>query len=69
MARVWYANEKQQVQYACALPLLSFSSDTNHLTKLGTLSDYDINNIKIKHKPKNKKLKLIIARLHLYQEI
>ncbi|WP_245677319.1 DNA replication terminus site-binding protein [Candidatus Arsenophonus triatominarum] len=52
--RVWYANEKQQVQYACPLPLLSFSSDTNHLTKLGTLSDYEINNIKIKHKPKIK---------------
>lgn len=69
IARVWYANEKQQVQYACPLPLLSFSSDTNHLTKLGTLTDYDINNIKIKYKPKNKKLKLIIARLHLYQEI
>ncbi|WGL94255.1 DNA replication terminus site-binding protein [Arsenophonus nasoniae] len=69
IARVWYANEKRQVQYACPLPLLSFSCDTKHLTKLGTLSDYDINNIKIKHKPKNKKLKLIIARLHLYQEI
>ncbi|HGJ5877443.1 MAG TPA: hypothetical protein ACHBX0_15035 [Arsenophonus sp.] len=34
------------------MPFLSFSTDKKHLTKLGTLSDY---NIKIKHRPKNKK--------------
>lgn len=70
IARVWYSEQQKQVQYACPLPLLAFYIDKASDFKpiIGELADYDVNNIQIRHRPKAKKLQLLIPRLHLYLE-
>ncbi len=70
IARVWYSELQKQVQYACPLPLLAFYIDKESDFKpvIGELPDYDANNIQIRHRPKAKKLELIIPRMHLYLE-
>lgn len=71
IARVWYSELQKQVQYACPLPLLAFYLDKESDFKpiIGELPDYDADNIQIRHRPKAKKLQLIIPRMHLYLEI
>ncbi|UDN37814.1 DNA replication terminus site-binding protein [Proteus sp. NMG38-2] len=71
IARVWYSELQKQVQYACPLPLLAFYIDKESDFKpiIGELPDYDADNIQIRHRPKAKKLQLIIPRMHLYLEI
>lgn len=70
IARVWYSERQKQVQYACPLPLFAFYIDKESDFKpvIGELPDYDANNIQIRHRPKAKKLQLIIPRMHLYLE-
>lgn len=70
IARVWYSELQKQVQYACPLPLLAFYIDKESDFKpvIGELPDYDADNIQIRHRPKAKKLELIIPRMHLYLE-
>lgn len=70
IARVWYSELQKQVQYACPLPLLAFYIDkeSNFKPVIGELPDYDVDNIQIRHRPKAKKLQLIIPRMHLYIE-
>ncbi|WP_337233981.1 DNA replication terminus site-binding protein [Proteus terrae] len=70
IARVWYSELQKQVQYACPLPLLAFYIDkeSNFKPVIGELPDYDADNIQIRHRPKAKKLQLIIPRMHLYIE-
>lgn len=70
IARVWYSELQKQVQYACPLPLLAFYIDKESDFKpvIGELPDYDADNIQIRHRPKAKKLQLIIPRMHLYLE-
>ncbi|WP_109420281.1 DNA replication terminus site-binding protein [Proteus terrae] len=70
IARVWYSELQKQVQYACPLPLLAFYIDkeSNFKPVIGELPDYDAENIQIRHRPKAKKLQLIIPRMHLYIE-
>lgn len=70
IARVWYSELQKQVQYACPLPLLTFYIDKESDFKpvIGELPDYDADNIQIRHRPKAKKLQLIIPRMHLYIE-
>ncbi len=70
IARVWYSEHQKQVQYACPLPLLAFYIDKESDFKpvIGELPDYDADNIQIRHRPKAKKLQLIIPRMHLYLE-
>nr|WP_202608159.1 MULTISPECIES: DNA replication terminus site-binding protein [unclassified Proteus (in: enterobacteria)] len=70
IARVWYSELQKQVQYACPLPLLAFYIDKENDFKpiIGELPDYDADNIQIRHRPKAKKLQLIIPRMHLYLE-
>lgn len=71
IARVWYSELQKQVQYACPLPLLAFYIDKESDFKpiIGELPDYDADNIQIRHRPKAKKLQLIIPRMHLYLEV
>ena len=71
IARVWYSELQKQVQYACPLPLLAFYIDKEIDFKpiIGELPDYDADNIQIRHRPKAKKLQLIIPRMHLYLEV
>lgn len=70
IARVWYSELQKQVQYACPLPLLAFYIDKESDFKpvIGELPDYDADNIQIRHRPKAKKLQLVIPRMHLYLE-
>ena len=70
IARVWYSEIQKQVQYACPLPLFVFYIDKENDFKpvIGELPDYNADNIQIRHRPKAKKLELVIPRMHLYLE-
>lgn len=69
IARVWYSEAQKQVQYACASPLIVFCDENEEKPVTGVLPDYDAENIKIRHRPKAKKLIPVIPRLHLYMEV
>ncbi|WP_086110432.1 DNA replication terminus site-binding protein [Xenorhabdus vietnamensis] len=70
ITRVWYSEIQKQVQYACPIPVIVFCTEDKKIEpKLGTLSNYNANAIKHRHKPKAKPLELVIPRLHLYREI
>ncbi|MDR0218737.1 MAG: DNA replication terminus site-binding protein [Enterobacteriaceae bacterium] len=70
IARVWYSELQKQVQYACPLPIIAFyTEDSGIQPKMGSLSDYNANTIKYRHKPKAQPLELVIPRLHLYREV
>ncbi|HCU15090.1 DNA replication terminus site-binding protein [Hafnia paralvei ATCC 29927] len=71
IARVWYQEEQKQVQHPCSMPLISLTDEFSEtpVPLLGDLSDYDADNIQVKHRPRAKKLELLIPRLHLYREL
>lgn len=69
IARVWYQEEQKQVQHPCSMPLISLTDEFSEtpVPLLGDLGDYDADNIQVKHRPRAKKLELLIPRLHLYR--
>ena len=69
IARVWYSEAQKQVQYACASPLIVFCDENEEKPVTGVLPDYDAENIKIRHRPKAKKLIPVISRLYVYMEV
>ena len=71
IARVWYQEEQKQVQHPCSMPLIALTDEFSEtpIPILGDLSDYDAENINVKHRPRAKKLELLIPRLHLYREL
>ncbi|MCI4186714.1 DNA replication terminus site-binding protein [Dickeya dianthicola] len=67
IARVWYQEQKKQVQYPCPSPLLVLCRQDT-VPVMGALNDYDADNIQHRHRPKAKPLRLLIPRLHLYTD-
>lgn len=68
IARAWYSASQKQVQHPCSMPLIALYQEPDPCPRIGTLPDYDANNIALRHRPRARPLIPLIPRLHLYRE-
>ncbi|AOV96937.1 DNA replication terminus site-binding protein [Edwardsiella hoshinae] len=68
IARAWYSASQKQVQHPCSMPLIAVYEAPASCPRIGTLADYDADNIAVRHRPRARPLIPLIPRLHLYRE-
>ncbi|WP_241572535.1 DNA replication terminus site-binding protein [Rosenbergiella nectarea] len=68
IARLWQSNQQKQTQVACPNPLIMTCLEGETIPELGSLQNYDEENITHRHKPDARSATLIIPRLWLWKE-
>lgn len=68
IARLWQSTQQKQTQVACPNPLIITCLEGETLPELGSLPNYDEENIIHRHKPDAHPATLIIPRLWLWKE-
>lgn len=66
IARVWFAGQRRQQQFACPSPLLVLCQEHTAVPNLGDLLNYEASGVTWRHKPEAQRGHLLIPRLHLW---
>ena len=68
IARLWQSHQQKQTQVACPNPLIITCLEGETIPELGSLQNYDEENITHRHKPDARSATLVIPRLWLWKE-
>ncbi|WKX27874.1 DNA replication terminus site-binding protein [Tatumella ptyseos] len=68
IARLWRSDQQKQTQVACPNPLIITCLEGQTIPELGSLTNYDSENITHRHKPDARSATLLIPRLWLWKE-
>jgi len=68
IARLWQSHQQKQTQVACPNPLIITCLEGETIPELGSLQNYDEENITHRHRPDARSATLVIPRLWLWKE-